>query len=131
MARDGLFPQALAAYDTYRGTTPLLTLLQVVLACGYVAVGTFDQILGYFVPSAVFFLGLSAAATLRLPRPTGPDVFRAPFHPVPLLLFLTLVAVVLGLFVVGQPTQTLLGAALVLVGALVSLFALPRRQRHP
>lgn len=130
MARDGLFPQALAASDTYRGTTPRLTLVQVVLACGYVAVGTFDQILGYFVPSAVFFLGLSAAATLRLPRPTAPDVFSAPFHPVPLLLFLALVGVVLALFVVGQPAQTILGATLVVVGSLMSMFAVPRRQRH-
>jgi hypothetical protein len=49
--------------------------LQVTLAAVYIALGTFDQILGYFVPAAVFFLGLSAAAVLRLPRPHDEAVF--------------------------------------------------------
>jgi basic amino acid/polyamine antiporter, APA family len=102
MARDGLFPRSLARFDASRGTAPWLTLLQVVLSCGYVAAGTFEQILGYFVPAAVFFLGLSAAAVLRLERPSDPAVFRAPFHPVPIVLFLTLVVGVLSLFVVGR-----------------------------
>ena len=128
MARDGLFPQALATYDTDRGTVPRLTLLQVALACVYIALGTFDQILGYFVPAAVFFLGLAAAVTRRLPRPIDPNVFRVPFHPLPLVLFLILISVVLMLFVVGQPAQTLLGVALLVVGALVSLVALPRHR---
>ena len=76
--------------------------MQVALSCGYVAAGTFDQILGYFVPAAVFFLGLSAAAVLRLDRPSDPTIFRAPLHPLPIVLFLTLVVGVLALFVIGS-----------------------------
>jgi len=102
MARDGLFPRSLARFDPARGTAPWLTLVQVVLSCAYVAAGTFEQILGYFVPAAVFFLGLSAAAVLRLDRPSDPTIFRAPLHPLPILLFLTLVVGVLALFVVGR-----------------------------
>ena len=69
MARDGLFPSRLARFDVARGTSGGLTLLQVVLACGFVLLGTFNEILGYFVPVAVLFLGLSAAAVIVLPRP--------------------------------------------------------------
>ena len=69
MARDGLFPERVARFDPRRGSSPGATLVQVSLACVLVLLGTFDQILGYFVPAAVFFLGLSAAAVLVLPRP--------------------------------------------------------------
>jgi hypothetical protein len=56
-------------------------------------------------------------------------VFRAPLHPLPILLFLVMVTVVLGLFLAGQPRQTLLGAAVVALGIPASWAALPRRLR--
>jgi APA family basic amino acid/polyamine antiporter len=128
MARDRLFPVRLARFDVDRGTTPMLTLLQVALACGVVLMGTFDEILGYFVPSAVLFLGLSAAAVLVLPRPEGEaHVFRAPLHPLPIALFLVLVAGVLTLFVLGQPRPTMIGAAVLAAGIPVSFAVV----RHP
>ena len=127
MARDGLFPRGAARFDSTRGTAARLTALQVVLACGYIAVGTFDQILGYFVPAAVFFLGLSAAAVLRLPRPHDSAVFRAPLHPVPILLFLFLVVTVLALFAIGQPKETATGAAVLLLGVSFSPLVVKRR----
>jgi APA family basic amino acid/polyamine antiporter len=128
MARDGLFPRRLARFDEQRGTSPGGTLVQVSLACALVLLGTFDEILAYFVPEAVFFLGLSAAAVLVLPRPQ-PDaaVFRAPRHPLPILVFLVLIVGILALFLLGQPRQTLLGAAVVALGVPVSWLAIPRR----
>lgn len=81
------------------------------------ALGNFEQILGYFVPVVVFFLGLSAAAMLRLPRP--PDdagVFRAPLHPVPVTLFLLLVAAMVVMFAYGRTLQTLIGAGVAMLG---------------
>jgi APA family basic amino acid/polyamine antiporter len=130
MARDGLFPQALARYDARRGTVPGATLVQVSLACALALLGSFNDILGYFVPCAVFFLGLSAAAVLVLPRPEARvDVFTAPLHPVPIAVFLVMVVSVLGLFIVGQPRQTLLGAVVVALGVPVSRFVLPRALR--
>jgi APA family basic amino acid/polyamine antiporter len=117
MARDGLFPARLAHFDERRRVSLAATLIQVSLACVLILLGTFNQILGYFVPVTVFFLGLSAAAVLKLPRPpAGSSVFRAPLHPVPILLFLVLIGSVLVLFTVGQPVQTLLGAAVALAG---------------
>jgi APA family basic amino acid/polyamine antiporter len=131
MARDGLFPARMAArlgrFDAQRGAARGATLVQIALASVLVLLGTFDTILGYFVPAAVFFLGLSAAAILVLPRPPkqAAAVFRAPGQPVPILAFLVLVIGMLALFVIGRPLQTLLGAAVVALGAPVSWFVVP------
>jgi basic amino acid/polyamine antiporter, APA family len=131
MSRDGLFPGRLAQFDARRGAAPALTLIQVSLACLLILLGSFDQILGYFVPVTVFFLGLSAAAIIRLPRPdAAADVFRAPLHPLPILLFLVLIASVLVLFAVGQPAQTLLGAVVAATGIPISFFVIPRVSRQ-
>ena len=128
MARDGVFPERLARVDVGRGTVPASTIVQIVLACGLVLLSTFNDILGYFVPCAVFFLGLAAAAILVLPRPeVRADVFRTPLHPLPIALFLVMVATVLGAFILGQPRQTLLGALVVALGIPVSWFVVSRR----
>ena len=130
MARDGVFPERLARFNVGRGTVPASTIVQVSLACGLVLLGTFNDILGYFVPCAVFFLGLSATAVLILPRPEPrADVFRTPFHPLPIVLFLVMVLAVLAMFVIGQPRQTLLGAIVVALGIPVSWIVVARRQR--
>jgi basic amino acid/polyamine antiporter, APA family len=121
MARDGVFPARLVNFDARRQTATSATLIQVTLACVLVMLGSFEQILGYFVPSAVFFLGLSAAAILFLPRPPAdPNVFRAPWHPLPIIIFLALVVVMVALFAMGRPVQTLIGAAVVALGVSVS-----------
>jgi APA family basic amino acid/polyamine antiporter len=123
MARDGVFPERLARFNVGRGTVPASTIVQVTLACVLVLLGTFNDILGYFVPCAVFFLGLAATAVVILPRPdTRADVFRAPLHPLPFVLFLVMVVSILALFVIGQPRQTLLGAIVVALGIPVSWF---------
>lgn len=129
MAADGLFPRRLARFNTSRGTSTWLTVIQISLASALVALGTFDQILGYFVPGAVLFLGLSASAVLVLPRiTTDAAVFRMPLYPLPLVMFLILIAVVLVLFSVGEPYQTAIGAAILLLGIPASYFLIPARQ---
>jgi APA family basic amino acid/polyamine antiporter len=131
MARDGLFPPRLAPFDEERGTSPGGTLIQASIAIVLVLLGTFNEILGYFVPAAVFFLGLSAAAILVLPRPAmDAPVFRSPWHPLPVAMFLTFIVVILGLFAMGQPMQTLIGAGVVALGVPVSYLVLrPARAR--
>jgi hypothetical protein len=75
----------------------------------------------------VLFLGLSATAILVLPRPRDDgEVFAAPLHPVPIVLFLGLIICLLALFVLGQPRQTLLGALVVALGVPASWFIVPR-----
>jgi APA family basic amino acid/polyamine antiporter len=127
MARSGVFPKRLVNFDTKRQSAPPATLVQVALACLLVLLGNFDQILGYFIPVTVFFLGLSASAILVLPRPAADsDVFRAPWHPLPIVLFLVLVIVIVGLFATGRPMSTLAGAAVVALGIPVSYVVLKR-----
>ena len=128
MARSGVFPSTLVRFDSRRQSAPRATLIQVALACVLVMLGSFDQILGYFIPAAVFFLGLSAAAILVLPRPPDdPSVFRAPWHPVPIIVFLVLVVIMVALFAIGRPMQTLIGAVVVGLGIPVSWFVVRRR----
>lgn len=123
MARDGVFPERLARFNVGRGTVPASTIVQVALACVLVLLGSFNDILGYFVPCAVFFLGLAATAVVILPRPdTRADVFRAPLHPLPYILFIVMVIAILALFITGQPRQTLLGALVVVLGILFLRF---------
>jgi APA family basic amino acid/polyamine antiporter len=130
MARDGVLPGALARVDLSRGVLPVATLIQVALANVLILLGSFDQILGYFVPATVFFLGLSAAAIVRLPRPSrDSEVFVAPGHPLPIVAFLALIVVLLVLFVAGQPFETLLGALVAAAGFLVSVVVKPVARR--
>lgn len=130
MARSGVFPASLVRFHPTRQSAPRATLVQVGLACLLVTLGTFDQILGYFVPVVVFFLGLSAAAILVLPRPQrDAAVFRSPWHPLPIAMFLVLVVVMIALFALGRPVQTLIGAAVVALGIPVSWFVVRRPHR--
>jgi APA family basic amino acid/polyamine antiporter len=132
MARSGLFPTRLVRFHPTRQSAPLATLVQVALACLLVTLGTFDQILGYFIPAAVFFLGLSAAAILVLPRPQADAaVFRAPAHPLPIIVFLVLVAVIVVLFAVARPAQTITSAVVVGLGIPVAWAIIKRAPRGP
>jgi APA family basic amino acid/polyamine antiporter len=129
MARDGVFPRRLARFDAVRGTSVAATIVQTSLACGLVLLGSFDDILGYFVPAAVFFLGLSAAAVLRVPRPDADTpMFRMPCYPLPLGLFLVSIAVVLAVFAIGHPTETLRGALVVALGFPIARFVAPAQR---
>ena len=131
MARAGLFPSALVRFHPRRQSAPLATLVQVVLACILVTLGTFDQILGYFVPAAVVFLGLSAAAILVVPRPRDVvSVFRAPAHPLPIIVFLLLVALIVFLFAVARPVQTLTSAVVIGLGIPAGWIVLRRAPRR-
>ena len=129
MARDGVFPPRLLKFDERRGTAVGATPIQSVLAIGLVLLGSFNQILGFFVPGAVFFLGLSAAAVLVLPRPDPADsrIFRAPLHPLPIAFFLVLIVAMLVLFAAGQPRETAIGAAITALGIPVSYVVIGRR----
>jgi len=130
MARSGVFPAGLVKFHPRRQSAPLATLVQVVLACLLVTLGTFDQILGYFVPAAVFFLGLSAAAILVVPRPRDVAmVFRVPAHPLPIIVFLVLVVVIVVLFAVARPLQTLTSAIVIALGIPIGWFIIRRAPR--
>ena len=117
MARHGLFPAGLA---TVHGTTrsPVRAiLLLATLATLFALVGTFQQILAFFMCTTLVFVGLAAGGLMmvRRGRPE-PAVFPAPGYPATPLLFVGLVSVIVVLLAVSRPLQAFAGFALVLLG---------------
>jgi APA family basic amino acid/polyamine antiporter len=128
MARDGVFFRAVAAVHPRFGTPARAIALQAALASLLVAVGTFQQIVSYFIFITVLFLALTVAALFILRRQDGAAaVYRTPGYPVTPLVFLGLVAVLLILLAGHDPLQAALGAGIVGLGAPVYFFAVRRR----
>lgn len=117
MARDRLFPQAIAAVHARFGTPARAILLQAVLASLLVFVGTFGQIIAYFIFVTVGFIGLTVAGLFVLRRREGPPAgFRVPFYPLTPLTFLALVVILLVMLAAQNPREAALGVAVMLLG---------------
>ncbi|HVH11345.1 MAG TPA: amino acid permease, partial [Gemmatimonadales bacterium] len=128
MARDGVFFQGVAAVHPRTGTPARAIALQAALASLMVVVGTFNQILSYFVFITVLFVGLTVAGLFALRR-RDPNVapYRTPGYPITPVIFLALVAVLLVLLAGHNPAQAVLGVGIVGLGLPVYLFAFRRR----
>jgi len=126
MARDGLFFHAIAKTHPRYGTPARAIGIQAILASLLVALGTFHQIVAYFVFVAVAFLGLTVAGLFLLDSRVGSGPrFRVPGFPYTPLFFLVLVALMLGLLASRSPRQALLGVLVILLG--VPAFRLVRK----
>ncbi len=119
LARDGLFPARLARLHPRLGTPATAIALQAGLAILLVLVGTFSEIVAYFVFVTVAFIAASVAALYRLP-PTA-EGFRTPLRSVTPAIFVGLSLVLLALLIAGRPKQALLGVGVVALGAPVYL----------
>ena len=119
MARDGLFPAAAAAIHPRFGTPARAIGIQALLASALVLLGTFDSIVAYFIFITVAFIGLTVAATFVLRR-RDPG-FHVPGHPWPAVIFLCMVGGLLGLLVLNNPLQAMLGVCIVALGVPVFL----------
>lgn len=117
MARDGLFIQAAAAIHPRFETPARAIVLQAVLASLLVALGTFNEIVSYFVFVVVVFIGLTVAAlfTMRHREPNRAG-YRTPGYPVTPVVFLLLILLMLVLLGSNNPRQALLGVAVVALG---------------
>ena len=70
----------------------------------------------------------AASAILIVPRAAeSASVFRAPLHPLPIIVFLMLVAAIVVLFAVARPMQTLTSALVISLGIPVA-WALTKRR---
>lgn len=116
MAADGLFFKAAASIHPRFGTPARAIVLQAALATGLIALGTFEQIIAYFVFVTVIFIALTVAALFVLRRRSKESMYRAPGYPATPILFLSLVVVLLVLLAGHDPTQALLGVAVVGLG---------------
>ncbi len=124
LGRDGLFPAPLARLHPRLGTPAAAIAVQASLAILLVIVGTFSDIVAYFVFVTVAFIALSVAGLYRLP--SAADGFRTPLRRLTPAVFVFLSLVLLALLLAGKPTQALLGTAVVAAGAPV--YVLLRRR---
>lgn len=137
MGRDRLFPSTLASVHARSGAPARATALLAVLASGFVLIGTFEEIVAFFMCTALAFIALAAAALLIVRhRDADATVFRAPGYPLTTILFVLLVAGVVTLAAISRPRQAFAGFALVLLGLpahgmLVSRGALARGRDGP
>ena len=77
-------------------------------------VGTFSQIVAYFIFVTVAFIAASVAALYRLPPPASG--YRTPWRRVTPGVFIGLSVLLLVMLLMGRPLQALLGAAVVVAG---------------
>lgn len=117
MGRDGLFPRALTMRHARTGAPVRATALLASLASLFVLLGTFQQIVAFFIATALAFIALAAAALFVVRRrDVSHDGFRAPAFPLTPAVFALFVAVVVLMVAVNRPWQALAGLALVLAG---------------
>jgi basic amino acid/polyamine antiporter, APA family len=118
MANDGLFLKSVAKAHPRFGTPARAVAIQATIACVLVALGTFDQIVAYFLFPVIIFLGLAVGAlfVLRHRPQQSENVILTPGYPVTPIAFLFLVATMLVLLAVHSPREAALGSLVVLAG---------------
>ena len=128
MARDRLFFSGAASIHPRLGTPARAIAIQATLACLLIGLGTFQEIIAYFVFITVIFIGLTVAAVFVLRRRKETSSYLAPGFPVTPVIFLVLVAILLVLLAGSHPKQALLGTAVVALGLPVYEFVVRRRK---
>lgn len=119
MAQDGLFLRSIARLHSRFHTPANAILIQGVIACVLVAIGTFQQIISYVIFSAVGFIGLAAAGLFVLRRgdqAKGSPAILAPGYPFTPIAFLLMIFMLLILIGVRSPREALFGALVLATG---------------
>ncbi len=118
MAEDGLFFRPVAAVHP-RFRTPFAAIaLAAALGIGYVSIRSFEQLADAFILGIWPFYALAVGAVflLRRRRPDLPRPYRAWGYPVVPLVFLAASVAMLGNAVAQEPSQTLFGFGIILLG---------------
>jgi APA family basic amino acid/polyamine antiporter len=117
MGRDGLFPSSLSSLNRVTQSPVRATALLAALASVFVSMGTFQQIVPFFMCTTLGFVALAAAALIVVRRrPQADPPFQAPGYPFTTLLFVMLVLAVVGLVAINRPREAIAGFAIVLLG---------------
>jgi APA family basic amino acid/polyamine antiporter len=127
MARDGVFLRGVAVPSARFGTPARAIAIQATLASALVLLGTFNQILSYFIFVTVLFVCLTVGALFVLRRRRADTVFRTPGYPVTPIVFLAFAAILLMLLARHDPVQAGLGLGVVALGAPVYYLVVRRR----
>jgi APA family basic amino acid/polyamine antiporter len=135
MARDGVFLQSIGQIHPRFGTPARAIALQAFLASVFITVGTFDEIVAYFVFATVALVALTVAGVFVIDRrvPAGESIgSRIWGYPVTPAVFLVLSALVLALYAANRPWQASLGVLVVALGApAYEWVSGPRSSRRP
>ena len=118
MATDGLFIPAVAKTHPRFGTPARAVAIQGILATVLVAVGSFQQIVSYFLFVTVAFIGLAVAGLFVLRRRCQPldGAVATPGYPVTPLGFLLLTVIMLAVLATHNPREALTGSLIALAG---------------
>ncbi|MDP7236620.1 MAG: amino acid permease, partial [Candidatus Latescibacteria bacterium] len=117
MARDKVFLNFAGAIHPKFGTPYRAIAIQGGLAGLLVMLGTFGQILNYFIFVAVLFVALTVIGVFVIRRKeTDPPPYQMPLYPVTPVIFLILALILLFLLFGNSPTQALLGIGVVSLG---------------
>ena len=118
LATDGLFFKGLEKVHPRYRTPAAAIVVQGLIACAFVASGSYDKILGYFGFTDFVAYGLVVLGVLILRR-REPDLarpYRVLLYPVTPILFLALCTAYLGTTLLGRPVESLVGVALTMTG---------------
>lgn len=127
MARDGLFMPAVASLHPRFETPARAIALQAVLSSFLVLLGSFNQIVSYFIFVVVMFIALTVASLFILRRKnTLKPQYVTPGFPLTPLVFLLLMLLLLILLASNNPFQSLLGVVVVAMGLPVYYFLFRR-----
>jgi APA family basic amino acid/polyamine antiporter len=117
MARDKVFLNFAGTIHPKFGTPYRAIAIQASLAALLVMLGTFGQILNYFIFVAVLFVALTVVGVFVIRRKqTEAPPYQTPFYPVTPIVFLILALVLLVLLFGNSPTQALMGVGVVALG---------------
>lgn len=116
MSQDRLFQRSLASLNGPTGAPARATALLALLATLFVLVGTFQDIVAFFICTALGFIALAAASLFVVRRRAAGNAFRVPGYPITPALFVGLVLAVVGLIAVNRPWQAAIGFGVVLLG---------------
>jgi APA family basic amino acid/polyamine antiporter len=122
MARDGLFLPSVARLHPKFNSPANAIVIQGVMACVLVAVGTFDKIISYVIFAAIGFIGMAAAGLFVLrqrDRSNGSPAILAPGYPFTPIAFSLLIVILLVLIGIKNPREALSGLLVLATGLLV------------
>jgi basic amino acid/polyamine antiporter, APA family len=118
MAKDGLFFASVAKTHPRFHTPARAVAIQGLLASILVAVGSFDQIVSYFIFVTVAFIGLAVAGLFVLRGRKQPldGAVATPGYPLTAIAFLALIVTMLALLAAHSAREAMLGSVMVMTG---------------
>lgn len=128
MARDGMFLQAAARLHPRTGAPVRAIVMQAALSTLLVLLGSFDEIISYFMFAVVLFVTLSVAGLFVLRRKGEKAEYSTPLYPLTPIVYLVLSAGLLFLLAAGSPLQALAGVAVVALGLPVYYLVFRKRR---